>query len=36
MERKDTTSKAEEQGQLKLIVANNLLRNLKSDYFKCE
>ena len=33
MEPKDTTSKIEEQGQSKLIVANNLLRNLKSDYF---
>ena len=33
MEPKDTTSKVEEQGQLKLIVSNNQLRNLKSDYF---
>ena len=33
MESKDTPSKIEEQGQSKLIVANNLLRNLKSDYF---
>ena len=33
MEPKDTTSKAEEQGQSKLIVSNNQLRNLKSDYF---
>jgi len=33
MEPKDTSSKVEEQGQSKLIVANNLLRNLKSDYF---
>ena len=30
---KDTPSKVEEQGQSKLIVANNLLINLKSDYF---
>ena len=30
---KDTTSKVEEQGQSKLIDSNNLLRNLKSDYF---
>ena len=33
MEPKDTPNKVEEQGQSKLIVANNLLRNLKSDYF---
>ena len=33
MESKDTPSKVEEQKKLKLIVANNLLRNLKSDYF---
>ena len=33
MEPKDTTSKVEEQRQLKLIVSNNQLRNLKSDYF---
>ena len=33
MESKDTPSKVEEQEQSKLIVANNLLRNLKSDYF---
>ena len=33
MESKDTTSKVEEQGQSKLIVANNQLRKLKSDYF---
>ena len=33
MEPKNTTSKVEEQGQSKLIVSNNLLRNLKSDYF---
>ena len=33
MEPKDTPSKVEEQGQSKLIDANNLLRNLKSDYF---
>ena len=33
MESKDTTSKVEEQGQSKLIVSNNKLRKLKSDYF---
>ena len=33
MERKDTTSKVEEQGQSKLIAANNQLKNVKSDYF---
>ena len=33
MEPKDTTIKVEEQGQSKLIVSNNKLRNLKSDYF---
>ena len=33
MEPKDTPAKVEEQGQSKLIVASNLLRNLKSDYF---
>ena len=33
MEPKDTPSKVEEQGQSKLIVSNNQLRNLKSDYF---
>jgi len=33
MKPKDTTSKLEEQGQSKLIVSNNKLRNLKSDYF---
>ena len=33
MEPKDITSKVEEQGQSKLIVSNNQLRNLKSDYF---
>ena len=33
MEPKDTTSKVEEQGQSKLIVSNNKLRKLKSDYF---
>ena len=33
MEPKDTISKVEEQGQSKLIAANNQLRNLKSDYF---
>jgi len=31
MEPKDTTSKVDEQGQSKLFVANNQLRNLKSD-----
>ena len=30
---KDTTSKVEEQGQSKLIISNNQLRNVKSDYF---
>ena len=33
MEPKDTPSKVDEQGQSKLIVSNNKLRNLKSDYF---
>ena len=33
MEPKDTISKVEEQGQSKLNVSNNQLRNLKSDYF---
>ena len=33
MKPKNTTSKVGEQGQSKLIVSNNLLRNLKSDYF---
>ena len=33
MEPKDTTSKVEEQGQSKLIVVNNKLKNVKSDYF---
>ena len=33
MESKDTPSKIEEQGQSKSIVANNLLRKVKSDYF---
>ena len=33
MEPKNTTIKVEEQGQSKLIVSNNQLRNLKSDYF---
>ena len=33
MEPKDTTSKIGKQGQSKLIDSNNLLRNLKSDYF---
>ena len=34
MKPKDTPNKVEEQGQSKLIVANNLLRNLKSILFK--
>ena len=33
MEPTDTSSKVEKQGQSKLIVANNKLRKLKSDYF---
>ena len=33
MEPKDTPSKVEEQGQSKLIISNNQLKNLKSDYF---
>ena len=33
MESKDTTSKVEKQGQSKLIVSNNQLKNVKSDYF---
>ena len=33
MEPKDTTSKVEEQGQSKLIAANNQLKNVKSNYF---
>ena len=33
MEPKDTTSKVEEQGQSKLIAANNQLKYVKSDYF---
>ena len=33
MESKDTTSKLEEQGQSKLIISNNQLRKVKSDYF---
>ena len=33
MEPKDTKSKVEEQGQSKLNVSNNQLRNLQSDYF---
>ena len=33
MEPKDTLSKVEKQGQSKLIISNNQLRNLKSDYF---
>ena len=32
MEQKDTPSKVEEQGQTKLIVANNQLKNVKSDF----
>ena len=33
MESKDTPSKTEEQGQSKLIISNNQLRKVKSDYF---
>ena len=33
MESKDKPNKVKEQGQSKLIVSNNQLRNLKSDYF---
>ena len=33
MEPKDTPRKVKEQGQSKLIVSNDKLRNLKSDYF---
>ena len=33
MEPKDTPNKVEEQGQSKLIVANNQLKKVKSDYF---
>ena len=33
MEPKDTPSKVEEQGESKLIVANNQLKIVKSDYF---
>ena len=33
MEPKDTPSKVEELGQSKIIVTNNKLRKLKSDYF---
>ena len=33
MEPKGTPSKVEEQGQSKLIVANNQLKKVKSDYF---
>ena len=33
MESKDTPSKVEEQGQSKLIISNNQLRKVKSDYF---
>ena len=32
MEPKDTPSKVEEQGQTKLIVVNNQLKNVKSDF----
>ena len=32
MEPKDTISKVEEQGQSKLIVSNNQLKNVKSHY----
>ena len=32
MEPKDTSSKVEEQGQSKLIVVNNQLKNVKSHY----
>ena len=33
MEPKDTPNKVEEQGESKLIVANNQLKKVKSDYF---
>ena len=33
MESKNTPSKVEEQGQSKLIISNNKLRKVKSDYF---
>ena len=33
MQSKDTTSKKEQQGQSKLIDSNNMLKNLRSDYF---
>ena len=33
MESKDTTSKIELQGKSKLTDSNNILNNLKSDYF---
>ena len=33
MKQKDKSSKVEEQGQSKLIDANNQLKNVKSDYF---
>ena len=33
MEPKDTPSKVEEQRQSKLIISNNQLRKVKSDYF---
>ena len=33
MEPKDTPSKVEEQRQSKLIISNNQLKNVKSDYF---
>ena len=32
MKPKDTPSKVKEQGESKLIVSNNKLRNLKSDF----
>ena len=32
METKDTTSKVEEQGQSKLIVSKNQIKNVKSHY----
>ena len=33
MEPKDKSSEVEEQGQSKLIVVTNQLKNVKSDYF---
>ena len=33
MKPKNTTSKVGEQGQSKLIISNNQLKNVKSDYF---